>query len=273
MVDGEDRRKPVELYDTSYGEFGTAAQEAVRRGAFGEDIGQNSWLTADEWRRDLARLELTADSALLEIACGSGGPAIVAARETGCRVVGVDRHPQGIATGTRLAAQHGVAGRVTFLAHDASRPLPFDDGAFDAVTCIDAIHHFPDRAAVLVEWRRVLRPGGRVLYTDPILVTGMLTNDEIALRSSIGFFQFTPPGVNEQLLAAAGFEVLAVEDATENMATVARRWRDARAEHRDALRAFETAETFEGQQRFLAVTSALAAERRLSRFTFLARRV
>jgi hypothetical protein len=62
-----------------------------------------------------------------------------------------------------------------------------------------------------------------------------------------------------------------MEDATDNMATVAHRWRETRAEHRDRLLELEGNETFEGQQLFFEVTSALAAEHRLSRFTFHAR--
>jgi SAM-dependent methyltransferase len=271
MSDGENRRRPVALFDASYGNFETDVQAAVRRGAFGEDIGQNSWLTADEWRRYLGWLELSATSDLLEIASGGGGPAICAAVETSCRVTGVDQHAKGVATGNKLAADRGLSERVRFVEHDASQRLPFTDGSFDAVTCIDSIHHFPDRRAVLAEWRRVLRPGGRILYTDPILVTGILSNEEIFARSSIGFFLFTPVGINEQLLEQAGFDLVRKEDATDNMATVARRWRETRAENREGLLRLEGAETFEGQQRFFQVTSTVAAERRLSRFTFLAR--
>jgi SAM-dependent methyltransferase len=271
MSHSEDERRPVALFDASYGNFETDVQAAVRRGAFGEDIGQNSWLTADEWRRYLGLLELSRTSDLLEVASGGGGPAICAAVETGCRVTGVDQHAKGVATGNKLATDRGLAERVRFVEHDASQRLPFADGSFDAVTCIDSIHHFPDRRAVLAEWRRLLRPGGRILYTDPILVTGILSNEEIFVRSSIGFFLFTPVGINEQLLEQAGFDLVQKEDATDNMATVARRWRETRAETREGLLRLEGAETFEGQQRFFQVTSMVAAERRLSRFTFLAR--
>ena len=54
------------------------------------------------------------------------------------------------------------------------------------------------------------------------------------------------------------------------MATVARGWHEVRAESRERLLALEGTETFEGQQRFFQVTADLAAQRRLSRFTFLA---
>ena len=48
------------------------------------------------------------------------------------------------------------------------------------------MNHFPDPLAVLREWHRVLRVGHRALFTDPVVITGPVTNDELALRSSIG---------------------------------------------------------------------------------------
>jgi ubiquinone/menaquinone biosynthesis C-methylase UbiE len=68
------------------------------------------------------------------------------------------------------------AGRVAFRLGDATQPLPFDDASFDALMCIDSMNHFPNRLEVFREWRRVLRPGGRALFTDPVAITGLVTN-------------------------------------------------------------------------------------------------
>src|SRR5262249_28989012 len=114
--------------------------------------------------------------------------------------------------------------------------------------------------------------GGRLLFTDPIVVTGPLTNEEIRARSSIGFFLFVPLGHNERLLASAGFSIDAVRDVTDAVALVSARWRDARARRRDALVALEGPADFEATQRFLDVVHTLSGERRLSRFAYLATR-
>jgi SAM-dependent methyltransferase len=243
----------------------------VRRETYGEDLGQTSWLTAGEWRTFIDWLELSADDDVLDVACGSGGPALFLSRTTGASVTGVDVDPTGVAAATRLASEGG-ADRVRFLEADAGVRLPFEDGAFTAIVCIDAVNHLMDRAAVLADWRRLLRPGGRLLFTDPILVTGLLTDEEIAVRASLGRFLFSLPSEDERLLAAAGFDLVRHEDATANMAGVAGRWMRARERHREALVADEGKETFEGTQRFLSVAEALAAEGRLSRHVFLATR-
>lgn len=259
----------VALYGASYGNFATRLYGEIRREAFGQDIGQTSWLSADEQDQFIAWLEQSAQSRLLDVACGSGGPTLRIAASTGASVVGVDIHSQAIAQARALAASQGRAS-ARFETLDAGGPLPFDDGSFDAVLCIDAINHLPDRARTLAEWRRVLVPGGRLVFTDPIIVTGALTDREMRLRSSIGFFLFVPLGLNEKLLEEAGFVVRRAEDRTDNMARMARRWFEARSNHETDLRRIEGDEAYEGQQRFLEVTATLAAERRLSRFAFLA---
>jgi SAM-dependent methyltransferase len=155
---------------------------------------------------------------------------------------------------------------------DAGEGLPFEDERFDAVLSVDAMCHLPNRLGALQEWHRVARPDARVLFTDPTIVTGLVTGAEIAARSSIGVYVFSVGETNEQLLAEAGFELLRSEDLTENMARMAGRWRDARERFSHQLVADEGEATFEGVQTFLEASHLLARERRLSRYAYLATR-
>src|SRR4029078_2946278 len=132
-----------------------------------EDLGQASWLNAAEARRWFDLLELSPGTRALEVACGSGGVTCEMARRTGATCVGIDINAHGIEAAT-ARVERDLSGRVTFQTVDAGNPLPFADGSFDAVFCNDAINHLPDRAHVLGDWHRVLRDGGRLLYTDPI---------------------------------------------------------------------------------------------------------
>ncbi len=260
----------VALYDTSYRNFAAAAEAAVRAETYGEDLGQSSWLTADEWRASIALLALPPGAHVLEVGSGSGGPAVYLARTTGARVTGVDVNAHGVANAEALARAQGVEGRAEFRAVDARGSLPFADSTFDAVIANDAMCHLANRGAVLREWHRVVRPGGRVLFTDAMVVTGEVSDAELAARSSIGQYVFVPPGLNERLLGEAGFTVERVEDATANAAEVSARWRAARERHREALIAGEGEATFDGLQAFLACVHALSAERRLMRWLYLA---
>ena len=260
----------VELYDNVYADFASSAEAAVRQETYGEDLGQTSWLTAGEWIRFADRLGVGAESDVLEVGSGSGGPAVHLAAARGCRVTGVDINEHGVRNAIDLARARGLGGRAEFRAVDAGLPLPFPDGRFDAVVSNDAMCHIADRLAVLRDWYRILRPGGRALFTDAMVVTGMVSHEELATRSSIGFYLVVPPGVNEGLLEAAGFAVRDVEDVTANAAEVAQRWCRARDRHRDALVAREGQANFDGLQRFLTCVHTLSVERRLSRYAYLA---
>jgi cyclopropane fatty-acyl-phospholipid synthase-like methyltransferase len=260
----------VDLYDNVYGDFGSDAEGAVRLAAYGEDIGQSSWMTAAAWLGFADRLQVRPESHVLEVGSGSGGPAVYLAARRGCRVTGVDINEHGISNGRRLAAARGLADRVKFQMVDAARPLPFPAATFDAVVSNDAMCHIANRLEVLTDWYRVVRPGGRMLFTDALIVSGPVSHEELALRSSIGFYLFVPPGENERLIAQSGFRLLESEDVTDDAAAIARRWHDAREEHRVELEEREGQANFAGLQRFLACVHRLSAERRLSRYCYLA---
>ena len=149
----------VELYGTAYGNFATQALEQVRRDTYGEDLGQSSWVTGPEYRRFFDLLGLAPADHVLDVGCGSGGPALFLAREAGCRVTAVDVSEAGLQAGLTLARRAGLEDRVHLRRADVREPLPFPDRAFDAIVCMDAMCHLPDRRRLLGDWRRVLRSG------------------------------------------------------------------------------------------------------------------
>jgi SAM-dependent methyltransferase len=263
--------EPADYYTTNYGNFPKALYEQLRQEQFGEDIGQTSWLTADEYREYCTWLELEPASNVLEVGSGSGGPALFMARTTGAHVTGVDMSERGVANANQMARERQLDTLARFLHADASQPLPFANETFDAVVCIDTINHLSGRLQVLREWHRVLKPGGRVLFTDPVIVTGLLSSEEIATRS-IGYCLFAAPGEDERLIKEAGFELVRRQDATENIAQLSKRRYDVRANRSAELVSIEGETWFAGTQRFLAVAHMLSSERRLSRFVILGRK-
>jgi SAM-dependent methyltransferase len=262
----------VDLYNTSYGHNAEQTYREIRLETYGEDFGQTSFATIEEFAALPGLLELTPHSMALEIGCGAGGCALQFAREFGCRVIGADVNAEGIRAANESARAAGLAGLVTFRHLNAGERLPFEAASFDAAYSNDAMCHIPDRLAVLREFHRVLKPGGLLAFSDALVISGAVSNEELATRSSIGFYLFVPRGENERLLAAAGFQLVRADDTTLSAATLAKRWHDSRDARKAALVAFESEPNFLGLQRFLSCVHTLTSERRLSRFLYLVRK-
>jgi len=262
----------LDHYGASYRHFSADLYAEIRREAFGTDLGQQSWLTLDELERFAARLALGTQARVLDVGCGAGGPALHLARSKSWEVVGVDIEEDGIAAANRAASEVGLAPRAAFVQADAALELPFPSGSFDAVVSIDAVNHLPDRPRVLSDWARLLKPGARLLFTDSAVVSGPLSSAEIATRSAAGYYLFVPEGENDRALVQAGLTVLATEDATAHLASIAQRRSSARAKRAEALHGIEGAREFEAGQRFLDMAALLARERRLKRLIYLARK-
>ena len=184
-------------------------------------------------------------------------------------MIGIDVHEDAIATAKLIAAERRLADRVAFEAADATGALPFPDANFDAITCIDAINHLSERPRVVAEWSRLLKPGGRLLFTDPVTITGPLTNEEVEIRSSAGFYLYVPTGFDEHVIANGGLRLLVREDVTANLARVAEARRAAREARSIDLRQIEGVTAYERQQAFLNVAARIAKEGRLSRFVYV----
>jgi SAM-dependent methyltransferase len=122
-----------------------------------------------------AMLALAGDVAglrILDIGCGPGYYA-AALSERGARVIGIEgsaellEHARARTGGMIVTGEDGqVTEGVELRQHDLETPLGFAaDASFDLAVCALVIHHIRDRAGLLVEIFRVLRPGGRLLIS------------------------------------------------------------------------------------------------------------
>lgn len=103
----------------------------------------------------------TAEKDVLDLGCNTGyGSRIIKA--SGARVTGVDVSPEAI----DLARKKYGSGGIEFLCFDG-RDLPFADRSFDIVTGFKLLERITDHRQFFAEIRRVLRPGGRVIFTTP----------------------------------------------------------------------------------------------------------
>lgn len=262
----------VDLYNGAYGNYEAELYRLIRIETYGEDLGQTSWVATEESNQIPQMLNLAPHSSVFELGCGSGRYALQLAKQCGCRVLGVDINESGVRTACRLAEAVEIASACRFERCDASKPLPYPDGDFDAAFSNDVLCHIPSREHILGELLRVLRPGGRLVFSDALVINGVVSSRELAIRSSIGNYVFLRTGLNEQLIEQVGFRLMQADDTTASAAMIAKRWHDARESRREALIAFEGETNFDGLQEFLHCVHILTHERRLLRMLYTAQR-
>jgi SAM-dependent methyltransferase len=119
-------------------------------------------------RAAIGRLPLAPGARLLDAGCGSGRMLDELARYG--RVTGVDLSSEAVASAR--ARGHEVV-------RAAIEAMPFDEGTFDLVSCLDVIEHTPDDLATLAELRRVTRPGGLLVATVPAYQALWSWHDEV----------------------------------------------------------------------------------------------
>jgi arsenite methyltransferase len=177
-------------------------------------------------RRALELIMLAGGDRLLDVASGTGASALLAAREFGAAVTGVDYGDQAVLAATAAAEREQLDHRVRFTRGDAEA-LALPDGSFDAVLCECSLCTFPDKPRALAEMRRVLRPGGRLALADVLVDPKHLPDELIGPLGTIACVgSALPPSGYEELLAEGGFELLAVEDRTADTASFAERIED-----------------------------------------------
>ena len=117
------------------------------------------------------RIGITAGMRVLDAGSGLGGPARYLAERFGARVEGIDLAPYYVAVADLLTRRAGLTDLVTFHEGDLTA-LPFDEAQFDLVWTQHVAMNIADRAGLYREFRRVLKPGGRLAFYDPLAADG-----------------------------------------------------------------------------------------------------
>jgi SAM-dependent methyltransferase len=115
--------------------------------------------------RLIRSLRLGDEAVVVDIACGIGTSALLLARETGCRVIGVDLSQANVREASAAARSSGLEDRVRFVVGDAEA-LPLDSASADGALCECALCIFPDKRRAVRELARALKPGARLALSD-----------------------------------------------------------------------------------------------------------
>jgi len=178
----------------------------------------------------LSAAALAPDSIVLDLAAGSGDPALtIAERVVGGGVIALDSSPAGLSLASTHARRLGLAQRISVVQADA-HAIPLASDCVDRVTCRCGMMFFKDTGLVMSEVLRVLKRGGRIailvwgsfeqpLFDATVSVVLRLVSSARMPPQAADMFRFAAPGSLERILRAAGFH-----DVREEELTVPRIW-------------------------------------------------
>jgi len=126
---------------------------------------------------------IQAGERVLDIGCGTGVDTFIAAQMVGPtgKAVGIDLVPEMLDKAEENLALINLENVIFKMA--TAENLPFADAEFDVVTSNGAFNLIPDKAKALTEIFRILKPGGRLMIADQILVGQLQPNIKKRIKS------------------------------------------------------------------------------------------
>ena len=171
---------------------------------FPEDFYHISFVTRVELLRMAGELRGGPGKTFVDLGCGLGGPALLVAKHTGARLIGVDLSPVAVATATTRAAGLGLGEQAEFRVGSFAE-TGLADGSVDAAMSEDALQYAPDKKEAMREAARILRQGGHFVFS-------VFELDEERVRG-LPVLGTDPCGDYRPALEGAGFAVDAYEEA------------------------------------------------------------
>ncbi|MGA7390499.1 MAG: class I SAM-dependent methyltransferase [Pseudolabrys sp.] len=160
------------------------------------------------------QMNLNAESHVLDIGSGLGGPARTLAETYGCRVTGIDLTQAFCDAAAAMSDWVGLGKRVLFKQGDATK-LPFDNKQFDAAMTIHVAMNIAAKDKMYMEAHRVLKPGGIFAVYDVLQGEGGEVVYPVPWARDPSISHLATPDEMKSLLVGAGFKLLDVQDSTE----------------------------------------------------------
>lgn len=176
-------------------------------------------------------LEPGPDSRVLDICSGLGGTSRYLAHRYGATVVGFDLSESRTAGALNLTRRVGLQDRITHVQGDATA-MALEPDSFDGALSQEAFVHIADKTALFASCYRVLKPGGRLAFTDWIGFESLAPDENEAMRRAIAAEGIVGIGDYERVVAGAGFKEVRTQD-------VSGPWQDILHDRLEMYRALE----------------------------------
>ena len=161
----------------------------------------------DATRDHVALLKLQSSDTVLDIGSGLGGPARYIAATHGAKVTGIDLTPEFVATERMLSERCGLSGQVAFQEGDALA-MPFAGGTFNAMLCLYVAMNIEDKAKLAAEIYRVLKPGGRLVWSQVVLGDGDAPQFPLPWAREAAFSFLTKPENLRKAIEDSGLKIV-----------------------------------------------------------------
>ncbi len=179
------------------------------------------------------KTQIQSGQRFVDLGCGVGQPAMKLAKAKDCYVDGVTISGFQQRSATERAVAEGMQDKLSFI-HGSALEIPKEDNHYDGGWFFESIFHMGHREALL-EAGRVLKPGATLVLTDlPTLPT---TTDEFnAFVQQHIHSSFIPQQDYPALMAETGFELIGIDDITENvMPWLVPKLKETLDEHKQAI--------------------------------------
>ncbi len=169
---------------------------------------------------DLAELaRMKAGVKVADFCAGLGGPARYWADRYDVEVTGIELNPSRIQGAEELTRRVGLEDRVQVISGNVL-DVPLADGSVDAVVSQEALLHVPDKLKALEEAFRILKPGGRLAFTDWVMHRPLSAEEAEDMWRGIAAQTLQSIDGYKASLVKAGFQVVSIEDLTDFWGTV-----------------------------------------------------
>ena len=156
---------------------------------------------------------------VVDLCAGLGGPARYLAHRNGAIVIGVELTPARVVGAAELTRRVGLDGQVRIIEGNVM-DLPLPDASHDAVVSQEALLHVPHLQRAFGEAHRVLRPGGRMAFTNWIIHRPLSEAQRQLLWDGMAAVSLIAIDRHAELLRGAGFEIEAIEDETDSWGVI-----------------------------------------------------